>query len=78
MFASANRLGGRFVSATELDIIMFRTSPFGELVWYLSTHVNTVFLAAYINVSDKGLISVGALFPVYFTLCYIRVFTVTL
>ena len=53
-FVLSNRLSGNFAPATELDINRFWPSPFGELVWNLSTQVNNGFLAAYITVSDPS------------------------
>ena len=46
----ANRLAGSFATATELELNRFRSSPFGELVWHLSTQMNSGLLAAYITV----------------------------
>ena len=41
-----------FVPATKLEIKRFHPSPFGEIVWHLSTQVNKILLAAYITVFD--------------------------
>ena len=39
-FGFSNQLSGRYIPATELDLIWFRPFPLGELVWHLSTQVN--------------------------------------
>ena len=49
-FGLANRLSGRFSSATELELNLFRPFPFGELVQHLSTQVNNGLLSASITV----------------------------
>ena len=45
-FGMDNQQAGKYVPATELDIIRFRTLPLGKLVWHLITKVNDSDLAA--------------------------------
>ena len=45
-FGLANQQAGKYISATELELNMFRTLPFGDLVWHLITQVNDSDLAA--------------------------------
>ena len=49
-FVLANLMSERFAPATELELNRFWPSPFGELVWHLSTQVNTGLLASQITV----------------------------
>ena len=51
-FGLNNQQYGRYNPATELELIRFRTLPFGDLVWHLSTQMNDGNLAAYITVFD--------------------------
>ena len=39
-FGLANFFSGSFAHANELEINIFRPSPFGGIVWHLSTEVN--------------------------------------
>ena len=39
-FLLANQQAGKYISATELELNMFRPLPLGELVWHLRTKVN--------------------------------------
>ena len=48
----ANRLAGKYISATEVELIRFWPLPLGGLVWHLRTQVNNSDLATYINVFD--------------------------
>ena len=51
-FGLANQQAGKYIPATELELIRFLPLPLGELVWNLSTQVNDIDLAAYINAFD--------------------------
>ena len=51
-FGLANRLAGHFAPATELKLIRFSPSPFGGLLWHLSTQVKDGLLPAQITVFD--------------------------
>ena len=51
-FGLSNQLAGRYIPATELDLIRLRPFPLGDLVWYLITQLNNGDLAAYITVFD--------------------------
>ena len=51
-FGLVNWLSGRFAPATELELSIFRPSPFWELVCHLSTQANNGLLAAYITFFD--------------------------
>ena len=44
-FGLANQQAGRYTPTTELEIIGFCPSPFGELVWHPSTQVSVSYLA---------------------------------
>ena len=46
MFGLVNKQAGKYISATELDLIRFWTFLLGEPVWNLSTQVNDSDLAA--------------------------------
>ena len=48
----SNRLAGSFAPTTELELNMFWTLPFRELVLNLSTQVNNGLLADWITVFD--------------------------
>ena len=39
-FAFGQPTGWDLITATELELIMFRPSPLGELMWHLSTQFN--------------------------------------
>ena len=51
-FGLANQQAGKYISATKLELNMFRHLPFVELVWHLSTQLNNSDLVAYISVFD--------------------------
>ena len=51
-FGLDNQLVGTFAPPTELEINRFQHLPFGELVWHLSTQVNSGLLAVYITAFD--------------------------
>ena len=51
-FGLANQHNGSYSPATKLELIRFRTFPFRELVWHLSTQVNYGNIAAYITVFE--------------------------
>ena len=48
-FGLDNQLVGTFAPPTELEINRFQHLPFGELVWHLSTQVNSGLLATQIT-----------------------------
>ena len=50
-------MDGRFEPATELELNRFRPLPFREILWNLSTQVNGNFIAAYITVNPRRVIS---------------------
>ena len=77
MFGLSNQLAVSFVPATELEINRFRPTPFGDVVWHLSTQVTTVVYLTMLLLLTPGGINVGASFPVWFTLWSIRVLLVT-
>ena len=54
VFGLANQKSGKYISATELEIIRFRPLPLGELMWQHITKLNGGILAAYITVFDMG------------------------
>ena len=39
-FGLSNQQDGRYIPATDLELIRFMTLLLGEIVWHLSTHVN--------------------------------------
>ena len=47
-FGLANKQAGKYISATELELIRFRDFPLGDIVWHLSTQLNDSDLDAYI------------------------------
>ena len=51
-FGLDNQQSGRYITATKLDLILFRPLPFGGLLWRLRTQVNYSDLASYITVFD--------------------------
>ena len=51
-FGLENQLAGRFVPATELELIMFALCPSREIVWHLRTQVKNGLLADEITVFD--------------------------
>ena len=51
-FGLDNQQAGKYISATELEIIRSRHFPLGELLWHLITQVNDSDLADYITVFD--------------------------
>ena len=54
MFGLSNQQAGKYISATELDLIRFQYFTLGELVWHLITQVNNRDLDAYITVFDPS------------------------
>ena len=48
----ANKQAGKYISATKLELNMFRPFTLGEIVWHLSTQVNGSDIDAYITVFE--------------------------
>ena len=53
-FGLANGLAGRYIPATELELIKFRPFHLGYLMWHIITQVNGNDIAAQINVFDPS------------------------
>ena len=71
-----NQIDGIFVTATELDLNMFRPLFFRELKWNLSTQVNGIFLFLdYFQPKEWS--SIAASFTFWLALCYIQVLHVS-
>ena len=53
-FGLANQQDGKYISNTELYLIMFWHFPLGQIVWHLITQVNDSDISAYITVFDPS------------------------
>ena len=53
-FVLTNQQDGKYITATELELIRFWPFPLHDLVWHLSTQVKDSDIAAYITVFDRS------------------------